>query len=73
MLLRRAGVTGAPRERELAIFTEADIVQRFKRRRGRAEDNRNIFCMLLRVSTGIEDSEDLIADLDNAFRIVAEG
>ncbi|MEA1062700.1 cystathionine gamma-synthase [Erwinia sp. HR93] len=29
--------------------------------------------MLLRVSTGIEDSEDLIADLDNAFRIVAEG
>ena len=27
---------------------------------------------LLRVSVGIEDHEDLIADLDNAFRIVAE-
>lgn len=29
--------------------------------------------MLLRVSVGIEDHEDLIADLDNAFRIAAEG
>ena len=28
---------------------------------------------LLRVSVGIEDHEDLIADLDNAFRIAAEG
>ena len=28
---------------------------------------------LLRVSVGIEDYEDLIADLDNAFRIAAEG
>lgn len=28
---------------------------------------------LLRVSVGIEDHEDLIADLDNAFRVVAEG
>lgn len=28
---------------------------------------------LFRVSTGIEDSEDLIGDLDNAFRIAAEG
>ncbi len=28
---------------------------------------------LLRISTGIEDSEDLIADLDNAFRIAAKG
>ena len=27
---------------------------------------------LLRISTGIEDHEDLIADLDNAFRIAAE-
>ncbi|MBV4414231.1 cystathionine gamma-synthase [Enterobacteriaceae bacterium YMB-R22] len=27
---------------------------------------------LLRISTGIEDSEDLIADLDNAFRIAAK-
>ncbi|MGC0796515.1 cystathionine gamma-synthase [Pantoea agglomerans] len=29
--------------------------------------------MLLRVSVGIEDHEDLIADLDNAFRVAAEG
>ncbi|MSE17413.1 cystathionine gamma-synthase [Pantoea agglomerans] len=28
---------------------------------------------LLRVSVGIEDHEDLIADLDNAFRVAAEG
>lgn len=28
---------------------------------------------LLRISVGIEDHEDLIADLDNAFRIAAEG
>ncbi|PHP93587.1 cystathionine gamma-synthase [Pantoea agglomerans] len=28
---------------------------------------------LLRVSVGIEDYEDLIADLDNAFRVAAEG
>ena len=28
---------------------------------------------LLRISTGIEDSEDLIADLENAFRVAAEG
>ena len=28
---------------------------------------------LLRISTGIEDSEDLIADLENGFRIAAEG
>ena len=28
---------------------------------------------LLRISVGIEDQEDLIADLDNAFRIAAEG
>ena len=28
---------------------------------------------LLRISVGIEDHEDLIADLDNAFRIKAEG
>jgi len=29
--------------------------------------------MLLRVSVGIEDHEDLIADLDNAFRTASEG
>ena len=28
---------------------------------------------LLRISTGIEDSEDLIADLENGFRIAAQG
>ncbi|TKK31394.1 cystathionine gamma-synthase [Pantoea agglomerans] len=28
---------------------------------------------LLRISVGIEDHEDLIADLDNAFRVAAEG
>ena len=28
---------------------------------------------LLRISTGIEDSEDLIADLENGFRIAAKG
>lgn len=27
---------------------------------------------LLRISVGIEDSQDLIADLDNAFRIAAQ-
>ncbi len=27
--------------------------------------------LLLRVSVGIEDSQDLIADLDNAFRVAA--
>ena len=28
---------------------------------------------LLRISTGIEDSEDLIADLENGFRVAAKG
>jgi cystathionine gamma-synthase len=28
---------------------------------------------LLRISTGIEDCEDLIADLENAFRVAAKG
>mgnify|MGYP001152439174 CR=1 FL=1 len=28
---------------------------------------------LLRISTGIEDSQDLIADLENGFRVAAEG
>lgn len=28
---------------------------------------------LLRISVGIEDSQDLIADLENAFRIVTQG
>ncbi len=28
---------------------------------------------LLRISTGIEDSEDLIADLENGFQVTAKG